>query len=241
MAVCRVRFEGPKDEGEVMASTDNQKAPTVPPLAAGGSRRSQTGAALRVAAAFVLLLLVGPLPFARPALGATCEDVAARGLNVLTINLLFPEIAIREDRLRQIAAFAAQNKVDVILLQEVVAGLAANTENSAEDLRDILSLEQGLDYEIAMALEAGSPASFAVANATLSRCAILRPRIEQLPPASEVTIAGAFVPTARNLLMTLLDLPGFGRVSVYNTHLCAGCAVERAAQVEAILGAIAKI
>jgi maltose 6'-phosphate phosphatase len=192
-------------------------------------------------AGFATLLALGPCP--RLASAATCDDIAERGrLNVLTINLLFAEIETRDERLRQISAFAAANQVDVILLQEVVAGFLVRTENSAADLQEILSVEQGLDFELRTAFEAGQPDILAVANATLSRCAVLRAETAPLPAASELTIEGQVVPIPRNALMTLLELPGLGRASVYNTHLCAGCAPsERTSQIEAILGLIGQM
>jgi len=55
-------------------------------------------------------------------------------LNILTINLLFSETETRDNRLKTIAEWVANHSVDVVLLQEVVAGFLAGTDNSAEDL-----------------------------------------------------------------------------------------------------------
>lgn len=185
----------------------------------------------------VLLALLALVPWGRSASSAACEDVAEEaGFEVLTVNLLFSEVATRDERLRDLARFAAENRVDVILLQEVAAGFLAKTSNSAADLQEILNFEHGIDYDLRTAFEAGRPNILAVANATLSRCAILRAHVEPLPAASEITIEGEVVPIPRNVLMTLLDLPGLGRASVYNTHLCAGCTPsERMGQIEALL------
>lgn len=168
---------------------------------------------------------------------ATCQDVAERGvLNVLTINLLFAEVQTRDERLREIAAFAAENEVDVILLQEVVAGFLADTSNSAEDLQGMLEIDEGLDYELRTAFEAGVRSILAVANATLSRCEILHSAVRRLPPGSEPTVEGEVLPIPRNVLMTRLRVPDVGRITVYNTHLCAGCdSSERATQIDEML------
>lgn len=176
------------------------------------------------------------LPVNAPA-AAACDDVATRGaLNVLTINLLFSEVEMRDDRLREIAGFAARNEVDVILLQEVVSGALVETGNSARDLEDILSSEQGLDYELHTAIEAGVPGVLLSANAVLSRCDIRLKLVRQLPPGRELDVGGEALPFPRNVMLSRLSVPGFGRISVYNTHACADCtARERDRQVRAML------
>ena len=102
-----------------------------------------------------------------PGMGdARCNDVAEREfLNVLNINLLFSEVLNRDERLEDIADFVADNNVDVLLLQEVVTGVLVNTENSAQDLREILSKKHNVDYNIRTAFEIGLPGLLAVANA----------------------------------------------------------------------------
>ena len=57
-----------------------------------------------------------------------CDDVGLRGsLNVLTINLLFSEIAHRDERFARVADCALKNSIDAIFLQEVVSGNLAGT------------------------------------------------------------------------------------------------------------------
>ena len=86
----------------------------------------------------VLFLLLHAYPAS--AGQAACDDVASNGrLNILTINLLFSEIATRDARLASIAEFVAVNRVDVLLLQEVVGGELVSTDNSARDLQEILA------------------------------------------------------------------------------------------------------
>lgn len=185
-------------------------------------------------AVFVLMALL-----ARPqvAWSAACGEVQSRGvLNVLTLNLLFNEVGTRDERLATIASFVAANDVDVLLLQEVVAGRLAGTPNSAEDLQRILRDQEGLEFDLRTAYEAGLPRILAVANATLARCAITADAIEALPVAERVRVGPRTIGITRNALWTRFELPGAGPISVYNTHLCSGCSpADKAAQLEAVL------
>jgi maltose 6'-phosphate phosphatase len=46
----------------------------------------------------------------------------------------------------------------------------------------------------------------------------------------------------RNVLMTRLEVPGFGGISVYNTHLCASCPIaEREVQLAELLGFVDEV
>jgi maltose 6'-phosphate phosphatase len=165
-----------------------------------------------------------------------CGDVASRDhLNVLTINLLFSEIETRDQRLDTIAEFAAEKPVDVILLQEVVGGVLVDTANSALDLQEKLRARGG-EYDLHTALEVGLPKLLAVANAVLSRCAIDVKMVKRLPRASELEFRGRDIKLPRNLMMTRLNIPDFGKLNVYNTHLCAKCtADELGAQLDVLL------
>ena len=168
---------------------------------------------------------------------ASCPDIGDSGqLNVLTINLLFSEIETRDERLASIAQFIADNRVDFVMLQEVVGGRLVRTENSALDLQDALADSHGLTFDSRTAFETGIPGLLTVANAVLSRCDILDQRVQRLPKTSELEIGGETFPLIRNVTMTRLDLPDVGNVSVYNTHLCARCTVpERAEQLDVLL------
>ncbi|MDH3662482.1 MAG: endonuclease/exonuclease/phosphatase family protein [Alphaproteobacteria bacterium] len=168
---------------------------------------------------------------------ASCPDIGDSGqLNVLTINLLFSEIETRDERLASIAQFIADNRVDFVMLQEVVGGQLVRTENSALDLQDALADDHGLTFDSRTAFETGIPGLLTVANAVLSRCDILDQRVQRLPKTSELEIGGQTFPLFRNVTMTRLDLPDVGNVSVYNTHLCARCTVaERAEQLNVLL------
>lgn len=174
---------------------------------------------------------------------AACPDVATSGtLNLMTINLLFSEVEERDERLETIAGFVADNRIDVVLLQEVVSGTLVDTKSSARDLQDILADEHALSYDLRTAFEAGIPGLLLVGNATLSRCEILFRRVRHLPKASELEIRGRAFGLLRNVLMIRLALPDFGELSVYNTHLCARCPVtERDEQLAAALDFIGEV
>ena len=185
-----------------------------------------------------LLLL---LPYANLAWGARCDDVASRGyLRILTINLLAPEVNDRDRRLGIIASFIAKKTVDVIIMQEVVSGRLVDTNNSVRDLQDKLA-DKGLNYERRTEFEAGVPGLLEIGNGILSRCHILFELSKRLPNATELKFLGLAFKLPRNLHMTRLKIPGFGRFSVYNTHLCAGCSFsEHREQVEALLAFVNK-
>ena len=155
-----------------------------------------------------------------------CGDVAQRGhLNVLTFNLLFlSEQASVEERLQPLVEFLKNQEVDVMFLQEVVGGKLALSEftNSAKILQEWLS-SLGLEYNLRTAFEIGIPGVFYTGNATLSRCEIKYSIVKRLPRKSEVEILGRVVKLPRNVQMTRIKIPGFGKFNTYNTQMCAGC------------------
>ena len=158
-----------------------------------------------------------------------CDDVYEDGtIKVMTINLLFSEIVERDRRLSDIAEFAANNGIHVILLQEVVGGLLVGTQNSAKDLQDFLE-SLGLNYNLKTAFETGLPGLLAVANAVLSRCEIKFSLVKRLSRATEIEFDGRIIKLPRNVQMVRLKVPGRGRISIYNTHWCAGCPPEELA------------
>ncbi|MGD2188076.1 MAG: endonuclease/exonuclease/phosphatase family protein [Desulfobacterales bacterium] len=168
---------------------------------------------------------------------ARCENITEKGfINVLDVNILFSEVLNRNARLEDIADFAANNDVDVILLQEVVNGVLVGTENSAQDLREILRKKHRLDYNISTAFELGQPGLLSSANAILSRCEISFAMDKRLPFTGEIEFDGTVIKIARNVQVARLQIPGRGKVNVYNTHLCARCEIdERAEQLDALL------
>lgn len=158
--------------------------------------------------------------------GYQCDDVDDSGiLNIMTINLLFSEIKNRDERLDTIAQFAIDNDIHVILLQEVVGGLLVGTNNSAKNLQGFLEF-YGENYNLKTAFETGLPGLLAVANSILSRCEIKFTIVRRLSRASEIEFDGRVIKLPRNVQMARLKIPGHYRISVYNTHWCAGCPPE---------------
>ncbi|HRY25372.1 MAG: endonuclease/exonuclease/phosphatase family protein [Geminicoccaceae bacterium] len=159
---------------------------------------------------------------------ATCADLAERGsLRVLTLNLHFSAIRERPRRLETISDFIAAEGVDVALLQEAVGGVLSGSRNSARDLRDALSDRHGLAFDLRTAVEDGVPGVLTVANAILSRCAVLEARTAALPEIAELEVLGHRFRLGRNVVMARLLVPKIGEISVYNTHLCARCTADQ--------------
>jgi len=173
---------------------------------------------------------------------AQCPDVMERGhLNVLTINVLFSEVEKREDRLAIIADFMEEQEqegepIDLVLLQEVVGGPLSGTVNSALDLKNLLA-ERALEYNLSYRLANGVPKIFMVGNAILSRCKILFTISKTLPFVTEEPFEGFEIPLRRKVMMSRVRIPGFGKINVYNTHLCAFCApiAERLKQAKVLM------
>jgi maltose 6'-phosphate phosphatase len=162
-------------------------------------------------------------------LATDCPVISQDGghLRVMTINLLFSEVQDRNDRLERIADYAVGKRddcraVDVILLQEVVAGALAGTVNAAQDLKRMLA-ERGVDYYLSYRLANGIPGLLAVGNAVLSRHKILYTLARSLPFVSEEVFDGFVVTLRRRAMMSRIEIPGSGTINVYNTHLCAFC------------------
>jgi maltose 6'-phosphate phosphatase len=165
-----------------------------------------------------------------------CGDVADRAhLNILTVNLLFSETKTRDQRLDAITEFASEAPVDVILLQEVVGGVLVDTANSALDLQGKLR-DKGSEYDLHTAFEVGLPGALVLANAVLSRCEIEVKMAKRLPLTAELEFQGHNIKLPRNVMMTRINIPDFGKLSVYNTHLCAKCtADEMGKQLDVLL------
>lgn len=153
------------------------------------------------------------------------DDINRGRLNIMTINILFSEIEDRDVRLDEIAQFASSNNIHIILLQEVVGGFLTGTKNSAKDLQDFLKF-YGSNYNLKTAFETGLPGLLAVANSILSRCEINFTLVKRLSRASEIEFGGRVIKLPRNVQMARIEIPGAGKISVYNTHWCAGCSVE---------------
>ncbi len=190
---------------------------------------------------FAILFFISPSFSSARSPSAKCNDVATRGyINVLTINLLFSEMEYRETRLEEIADFIkekakAGDPIDVVLLQEVVGGALAETSNSSMDLNKLLAA-RGLSYNLNYQLANGLPGLLSVGNAILSRCEILIKTFMILPIITEEVLGDIEVPLRRGVAMSRINIPGFGPIHIYNTHLCSYCDVEeRLTQAQVLL------
>ena len=166
---------------------------------------------------------------------------------ILTINLLFSEIVDRTTRLTRIADYvkstygsSSTTPVDVLLLQEVVGGSLVGTNNSANDLQTLLA-NRGLNYYLDYHFEESAPIPgvFTQGIAILSRYPRVASQFIVLANVEKVTFLGITVTLPRICLMNGITIPGYGRINVYNTHLCSECnASGRAQQINTLLGFI---
>ncbi len=172
---------------------------------------------------------------------SVCLDVSSRGyINVLTINLLFSEIDDRDLRLARIADFVKQeaqqgNPVDVILLQEVAGGILEDTTNSSIDLWKLLHT-RSLNYNLRYTMANGVSRLLSVGNSILTRCGIKSASSKTLPEESEEVFEDIQISLKRKAIMVSIIVPGFGTISIYDTHLCAGCTgSERLQQAQVLM------
>jgi len=185
---------------------------------------------IRALARGCALWLLAALPLL--AVAASCGDVSARGhFNLITLNLLFSEVAQRDMRLSVVAdgmvAMAQSGEpVDALLLQEVIGGPASGTVNSGQDLQKMLAL-RGLEYDLTYFKVNGTTRLAEVGNAVLTRCEVSARADVFLPPAVERVLPELNVPLRRAVSMVRLKLPPLGEINVYNTHLCSYCDVDQ--------------
>lgn len=188
----------------------------------------------------VILFFLFPIYSAWPA-ASVCPDVASRGyINVLTINLLFSEIEDRDLRLTRIANFVKQeaqqgNPIDVILLQEMAGGILEDTTNSSIDLWKLLHA-RSLNYNLRYTMANGISPLLSVGNSILTRCGIKFAFAMTLPVESEEVFEDFQIPLKRKVIMASIIVPGFGNISIYDTHLCSGCTgSERLQQAQVLM------
>jgi maltose 6'-phosphate phosphatase len=182
---------------------------------------------------FFMVMVAGSISLASPR-QAKCDSGE---LNVMTVNLLFSEIKNRDARLNIIADYVAGSSepIDLILLQEVVGGTLSKTTNSAVDLKNKLAA-RGKHYNLSYRMANGLPGLLTVGNAILSLHKILFTTAATLPFESEEVFQGVEIPLKRKAMMSRIDLPGYGKLNVYNTHLCAYCdPLERLEQTKAVM------
>ncbi len=168
------------------------------------------------------------------------EASEKKHLNVITLNLFFPELQDRSQRLEDFANFIAQKKVegepiDIIMLQEVIGGLLSGTDNSSIDLKNLLA-EKGLEYHLYFQLSNGLTGLLKVGNAILSAYEFKSTAYKTLPTTSEVPFGDFEVTLKQDVIMGTIEVPGSGRINIYNTHLCAYCESEnRLVQIQALM------
>ncbi len=182
--------------------------------------------------------------------GAFSQTVAPKKVSfkILTINLLFSEIVDRTLRLTRIADYVqstwtspSTTPVDVLLLQEVVGGALVGTNNSAQDLQNLLA-NRGLTYYLDYHMEESFPGLFTQGIAILSRYPRVASQYLVLANVETVNFLGLQVTLPRIVLMNGISIPGYGRINIYNTHLCSECdASGRAQQVGTLLNFIQSI
>ena len=217
---------------------------------------------LRICQSFIgsiMLLLV--LLHANFALGDEPACPTKGHLNILTMNVLFgikrePKPPPLEQRLQtmvdSIEALVEDEElfgmpIHIIVFQELTNGLLApfvgGLDNSVEFLRQKF-LAKGLNYDTREATESGLSGAFVTKNATfvLRPCEIDFKLVTFLPVEERFNIGDVLntgdlvIPITRNILMVRVKVPGHGKVSVYNTHLCSSCSpADRGHQVNAML------
>ncbi len=196
-----------------------------------------------------LTVLISSLLFAPPPAQsgqATCPDISGRKyITVLTINLLFSEIENRDLRLTRIADFVnhetqSGNPIDVIFLQEVVGGALARTKNSSIDLLYLLAA-RSLKYNLKYTMANGVSGLLSVGDSILTRCAVKSALAMTLPSESEEVFDDLQIALKRKVLMARLDVPGFGAIDVYDTHLCSGCTGSERLQQALVLMRFIKV
>jgi maltose 6'-phosphate phosphatase len=196
---------------------------------------------------FYIIVIILPLSLlVYCAAAQNSEAAAADGIKVMSINLLFSEIDDRNKRLKIIADYVAENDVDFVLLQEVVGGDLAKTENSAKDLKEFIFERHNLKYYKRTETE-DIPIPFGsdflrVGNGILSRNKIEYSDAKKLPKTSESEVFNNYkLDFRRNVMMLRTTVNGYGPIHVYNTHLCAGCKIkEHEEQLDVLLQYVKK-
>jgi endonuclease/exonuclease/phosphatase family metal-dependent hydrolase len=186
----------------------------------------------------------------RAGVPVSCPDIAQTGrLNVLTLNMLYDvPAAARQQTFNDIAETAVANQVHVLLLQEAVLSDVdriqdiLGTSNSARELQRVLNGQSEEPYDLRVVWETGVPLVLSTANAILSRCDITRHFSAFLPIESEESFQGVDFKITRNVQVAQIDLPGYGSLRVYNTHLCSGCSTDALQrQVTALMEFVTRI
>jgi endonuclease/exonuclease/phosphatase family metal-dependent hydrolase len=188
----------------------------------------------------LLLVFVGSLIISMPA--ANADDGPFK---LLTLNLLFsePTTSLGSDaaeRFDSIADFIVNEDIDCVLCQEVVGGELAKELGLTETLNSSLDLKSRLgdDYKLRYRLANGIPLVFSVGNAIFCKKSVdIKWTVAKtLPFASEITLQGIDIKLRRKIMGSLLDVPGFGKLLLFNVHFCSFCpTAQRQAQIDEAL------
>ncbi|MGD9133158.1 MAG: hypothetical protein PVF78_05910 [Desulfobacterales bacterium] len=188
----------------------------------------------------LLLVLLCNLFITIPAANA-----AEKILKLLTLNLLFSEPSVSPSsggvgRFDSIAKFILEQNIDCVQCQEVVGGKLAQELGLIEMLNSSLELKSKLgdEYKLRYRLANGVPFVLSVGNAILCKQPInIKWTVAKtLPFAYEITLHGIDIKLKRKIMGSLLDVPDFGRLLLFNVHFCAACpSDQRQAQINKAL------
>lgn len=103
------------------------------------------------------------------------------------------------------------------------------------DLKRLLA-KKGMEYNLSYRLANGLPGILTVGNAISSCCKIIFTISKTLPFVSEEPFEGFEIPLKREVMVSRIKIPNFGKINIYNTHLCAFCdPMERLQQTQVLL------
>jgi endonuclease/exonuclease/phosphatase family metal-dependent hydrolase len=168
---------------------------------------------------------------------------AGERFNILSLNLDYVDGIHRSERLTRLADWlsrveGAEDQVDVILLQEVVGGTMAGTDNSAQDLQGLLA-QRGLFFHLAFVQVNDIWGIIFTGTAILSRYPFIHEAWVDLPSSDEHPSPGIEIGLDWKALYVELDLPIWGPTPLFNVHLCANCHPQaRQTQVQTLLEAV---
>ena len=193
----------------------------------------------------LILVLVWSLPIA-----LSTANASDGTFKLLTLNLLFSEPTTSPssdgaERFTSVANFILKENIDCVLCQEVVGGELARELGLTEAINSSLDLKSRLgDYKLTYRLANGIPFIFSVGNALFCKKPIdIKWTVSKtLPFASEVTINDIDIKLRRIIMGSLIEVPGFGRLLLFNVHLCSFCSTDqRQAQIKEALEFISTV
>ncbi|MGD9046121.1 MAG: hypothetical protein PVG06_20595 [Desulfobacterales bacterium] len=167
---------------------------------------------------------------------AQCDNIAKKGyVSILVLNVDY-EVVNHEKNLKRIANFVANNHVDLILFQEAEAyGGITGPADATSELRKILLKKYKMRFNMTSAADI-----LIWGNAILSSCEITETDLKKINTPG--TVGKGAIGLNRNVLLAVISIPDYGKVNVYNTHLCARCEKsEREVQLDRALSWIKEI